>query len=215
MLFTMIKINTIEDKVNKISNILSIEDTSYKSTYNKILPKIKDFNRNASFKTVQNIAKVMHYYNLDNTNITTKMCMGQILQESGANQFQKEGKLVVSSGGAIGIAQITPKTALGYMKNIITDKDIKDMLHLGCTNFSFVKTTYDVKTWLKNEKNNIVLWGYIMHDLFKHNKDIEKTLVCYNAGIGGMQTYLDSGNVISNHEYIKNIKNKLASINAL
>lgn len=221
------KVEKIEVKVNKIANVVAIDDTTYKETYNEILPKIKQYNEDVNPNTVQTMAKVMHHYGLDKTDNSTKMFMGQILQESGGSQYYVsghplEGKLIVSSGGAIGISQILPSTALGYMSKIVTKKDKIEMARLGCTDFAFAKNnTGDVskmdraRAWLKNEKNNIILWGYIMHDLFKRSKNIEKSLVSYNAGIGGMQMFLDSGNVLSNHEYIINIKSKLASVSGL
>lgn len=225
-LFTMVKVDKLEKKVDKLEKLVIDEDTTYIETYNTILPKIKAFNPKVNVVTVKRIAKVMHYYGLDKTKNSTNMYVGQLLQESGANQYYAkghplEGKLVVSSGGAIGVAQITPTTAMNYLSKIVSKNDANDMKKLGCTDFSFIsresglKRLEGVRKWLKNEKNNVVMWGFIISNMFNKNKDINKTLVAYNAGLGGLKTYLDSGNVVTNHEYIISIKNKLSLISDL
>lgn len=227
----MQQINRIENKVDKITKdtliIKTPVDTAYKSTYNYILPKIKKFNEKADTSAIKRIAEVMHFYKLDKNKKRTNLFIGQILQESGANQYYYsghplEGQLVVSCGGAIGITQITSYTAFCYMTKIITEKDKKDMLALGCNDFKFVnkKGTVEsklpkVKEWLKNKDNNIVLWGYIVQDILKKVQDINKTLIAYNVGLGGLKTYLDSGCVVSEHEYVININKKLSRVSAL
>ncbi len=229
--FIMKKIDTVESKVNKLTKdsviVKKTIDTAYKATYNYILPKIINFNDQADTNAIKRIAEVMHFYNLDKNKKRTNMFIGQILQESGANQFYRsghplEGQLVVSVGGAIGITQITSYTAFCYMTKIITDKEKKDMIALGCADYKFLNKKGSVesklpkvKEWLKNKDNNIVLWGYIVQDIFKKVNDINKTLVAYNIGLGGLKSYIDSGCVVSEHEYVINIKHKLSRVNAL
>lgn len=229
--FIMNKIDTVETKVNEMSKdtipTKIIEDTAYKATYNYIKPKIITFNNQADTNAIKLIAEVMHHYGLDKTKKRTNMFIGQILQESGANQFYRsghplEGQLVVSVGGAIGITQITSYTAYCYMTKIISEEDKKEMRKLGCTDFKFVNKKgsvenklVEVRKWLRNKDNNIILWGYIVNDIYTKINDINKTLVAYNVGLGGLKTYLDSGCVASEHEYVINIKHKLSRINAL
>lgn len=218
--FLLREVGNVKDGVNKLEKKIVPEDTSYIQTYNYILPKMEGYNPTVNKKTVKQIAKVMHHYNLDETKNLTNMYVGQILQESGANHFYK-GKLLMSSGGAIGISQITATTAMNYITKILSDEDKKEMKSLGCSDFTSInsvsglKSLENARTWLKNEKNNITMWGYIVRDMFKRSKDINKTLVAYNVGLGGLQTFLDSGNVITDHQYIVNIKNKLSLINGL
>lgn len=221
-IYLLHRIDIIEKKVDRLNiDTLKVrthfDDTTYKPTYNYILPKIIHFNDKADTNAIKCIAKVMHHYKLDKTKKVTIMFIGQILQESGVNQYYcvgpLTGQLVVSCTGAIGISQILPSTALSYLSNS-TEKEKKEMTSLGCTDFNFVnKKTWSnkdkIKDWLMKKENNIILWGYIVHDMFSKNKDINKTLLAYNIGEGGLKMYLDSGNVVTDHEYIISIKNRV------
>jgi len=149
-------------------------------------------------------------------------CVGQILLESGAKQYHqtgypKEGQLVRSSGGAICIAQILPSTAYGYLNKYVTTEDAIDMATLGCTPFDFIVADSCSRTkginlsreWLKDETNNLILWGYIMRRKLNQRPNILKVLITYNAGTKGMNTYVNNGGQLHNHKYVKGIKYKL------
>ena len=64
------------------------------------------------------------------------------------------------------------------------------------------------RNWLSNETNNIALWGKIMSDELKR-RSLMKALVSYNVGPCGMMAYIDSGNTVVSHEYIRGIKSRL------
>lgn len=198
-------------------------------SYDRVLPKnfdyaysrFKVFNPDIDSSTVIKFNNVCEFYRLDTTQTLLQWCVGQILLESGAKQYYqsghpKEGQLVVSHGGAIGFSQIMPNTAYGNLKKYVTEEDAKEMYALGCTSFEFIKTDTDkgklvnmTKKWLENETNNIVLWGFIMRKKMRSTTDIYRVLVSYNAGTGGMNSYIESGGNLPNHHYVLGIKRKL------
>jgi hypothetical protein len=127
----------------------------------------------------------------------------------------------VSTGNAVGITQIVPTTAFHYLRNVV-GKDNKDMFfELGATDYDFIFNykRYDfvkdgkriinqqgreeAKTWITNETNNLILWGFIMkHTLECNNNRIINTLIAYNIGGGGLTQYIKAGNDTNKHEYV-------------
>jgi hypothetical protein len=151
------------------------------------------------------------------------LSIGQILLESGAQQFyseghKKHGELVVSSADAIGITQILPSTALYLMKKKIKKKDVEEFKALGAEDFSFHKIKFNKKKklhlariWLEDETNNIIMWGFIMNRKLKV-KSHRDALVSYNTGDAGFNRYLRSGGTTNNHPYMRGIMSRLRYI---
>jgi len=189
--------------------------------FNKINKSIKKYNPEIDTLTVIKIIEVSNHYGFSSNNYRFRWLIGQILLESGAQQYYRSkhpnsGKLVISSAGAIGITQILPSTAYHYMLNKITYEELSCMYELGITNFDFVndktiskkEKINKCKEWLSVIDNNIIMWGCIMnHHLSDYN--LKNSLISYNAGRGGLRKYLSNGNVNTNHDYIKGIKSRL------
>jgi len=194
----------------------------FDSRFDYVFKRFKVFNPELDTSTVILFNSVCKHYKLDSTEEMFELCVGQILLESGAKQYYqknhpKSGKLVVSSAGAIGISQIMPATAYGNLKKYVSDSDIEDMLNLGCTPFDHILDSTCGKSngislsreWLKNENNNIILWGFIMRKKLNKRPNMFKVLISYNTGTTGMIKYVDNGGLLKSHKYIKGIKFKL------
>jgi hypothetical protein len=95
------------------------------------------------------------------------------------------------------------------------------MKKLGCTDYSWIYNssgTYGapekeirqkVRDWCSIESNNLALWGGIMrYCLDRQNDNVILALISYNAGGGGLQSFLRKGGVPHNHHYIQGIRNK-------
>jgi hypothetical protein len=143
------------------------------------------------------------------------MLIAQVIQESGAQQYDRNGDLVVSNTGAIGFGQILRSTSILYLKKCINYRDSLLFSELGVTDYSFAKKFYlkrkkwaMAKDWLSNETNNIAMWGKIMSDELKR-KDIITSLVTYNIGPRALKKYIKSGGLKEEHHYIVAIKSKL------
>jgi hypothetical protein len=208
-------VDTIEGKELVAELVIS-------DNFDYVYDRFSVFNPELDSSTVTVFNNVCAHYRLDTTAEMLKWCVGQILLESGAKQYYetghpKEGMLVRSSAGATGISQIMPATAYGNLTKYVTESDAKDMADLGCSPFDFVNDSICsksegielTKTWLENETNNIILWGFIMRRKLNKRPDIVKVLVAYNAGTGGMINYVNNGGVLNNHKYVMGIKTKL------
>ena len=160
-------------------------------------------------------------YGLDTSELLLKTCVSQICYESGAKHINSKGDILLSSGNAIAITQLVPTTGYFYLRNIITDEELNDMMTIGVTDPDFVKKYPRYKSspeqrretikWLSNEVNNIVLWGYIMrHNLNKSGYTLNDALLAYNQGNGYLNKYINNGKATSNHIYVKTI-NRLVS----
>jgi len=191
------------------------------SNFNYVFPKFKVFNKNIDSVTVKKFVDVMNTYGLDKTDKHREMYSGQILLESGAKQYRSNGDLVVSSAGCIGLCQIMPSTALGYMRKHADTADIKVMGILGAGDFSFAfadtlsNSQKIVKTreWLSDVTNNIIMWGFITKRNLDKIGDITTQLVSYNMGSSGANKYIANGGDINQHKYIKGIQSKLLVAN--
>lgn len=190
-----------------------------------VYKRFKVYNPNIDTTTVITFNEVCSYYKLDTTDEMLDLCIGQILLESGAKQYYnsgpKDGQLVLSAGGAVGIAQIMPNTAYANLINYVSIEDADSMYTLGATSIDFIKKDVGKSSlvklsreWLKNETNNLILWGFIMRRKIDSDKNILRVLVSYNAGTGGMLNYVNNGGSLNSHHYIKGIRNKLANAKA-
>lgn len=180
-------------------------------------PKFKAFNSNIDTTTTKFFVGVMSAYKLDVTDYHRQMYTGQILLESGAKQYYDDGRLVVSSGGAIGFTQIIPSTCQWMLKTYADSSDINLMKTLGATDFTFVfdkeqSTSSKVakcRTWLSNPANNIIMWGFLTSKSLEKKGDVDTQLVSYNMGDGGCRSYIRDGGKVCNHHYINGIMRKL------
>lgn len=196
---------------------MSAEMDSINDNFEYAHPKFQVFNPNIDSATTYQFASVMNFYSLDDTEYKRKMYTGQILLESGAKQY-KNGKLLLSSAGAVGFCQIMPNTCRGYMQKYMDSTDIEDFYNLGATDFSFAfsdslsiaQKNKKASEWLSNADNNIIMWGFITRNNLDRKGDIHKQLVSYNLGTGGMQSYVSNGGNCVNHHYIDGIRTKLS-----
>jgi hypothetical protein len=185
-----------------------------------IYTKFKKYNPYVDSSTVFKFSEVAQFYGLTGEK-TLEWCVGQILLESGAKQcyqpgHPKEGRLVVSYADAIGISQILPSTAYGYMVKRVEPDEVDCFYGLGATDFSFA---YDeelskvekidlAREWLSNETNNIIMWGKIMSSKLKKAPMID-VLIAYNSGIVGLRNYIASGKSKYEHKYITGIMGRI------
>lgn len=219
---TVLIILSINTRFNKLEKLLlndSIQvsynlPNNFKYAYNIL----KGYNKHIDTNTVIKITETANKFNLTDNKQIFKMALGQLLIESGAKHLSyKTSKILTSETGALGISQILPNSAYGYLIKYckVTDKAI--LKQLGCSDMSFVfnnKLTKSdrikkIKGWLHNETNNIALWGFIMRKNLDLTHDVNKALISYSDGIGGMRNYIDSGGNIKHHDYIVGINNKL------
>lgn len=189
--------------------------------FDYVYKRFKVYNPEIDSNTVITFNKVCEEYKLDTTKQLLDWCVGQILLESGAQQYYKtnhpkEGQLVKSSAGAIGMCQIMPKTAYGYITKYVEDGEAAVMYQMGASEIAFtgkgLKRKQQIamaKSWIENQTNNIVLWGYIMRSKLDKRPSILKALVAYNAGTGGMITFMNKGGNLYEHDYIRGILTKL------
>lgn len=196
-------------------------DTVRMKRFEKAKRVFSIYNKEVSDETVNTFLDVCEYYDIGKNEEAFDIFIGQICVESGAKQFAKNGKILRSSGNAIGISQIVPTTAFFYLKHYIPEKNRVELSKKG-VNFDFIDshelTTVHVtedstityvsgearkKTinWLKDERNNLYLWGYIMkRNLGRFN--MFETLVAYNKG----PAYLKHVPSPVTHEYVKKIR---------
>lgn len=243
---SLLKNQIINDKDSEISDLnsrlLSLQDSAYKyktklDSINSFIEEVKlekfdfvkerfsVFNPILEDSTVNRFIEISEHFELDSTEEMFNLFVHEIILESGAKQYYqpghpKEGQLVESYAGAIGIGQIMPNTAFSFLKRIV---DSTEMSNLRCTDFSWIhesKGTYSapepnirakVREWLVNEDNNLALWGVIMrYNLNKNNNNVILALISYNAGGGGLNEFLSSGGNPNSHSYIKGIYRKEA-----
>jgi len=187
------------------------------TNFDYVHPKFKAFNPNIDTTTTRFFVGVMSAYKLDVTDYHRQMYTGQILLESGAKQYYDDGRLVVSSGGAIGFTQIIPSTCQWMLKTYADSNDINLIKTLGATDFTFVFDTEQststkvakCKEWLSNPVNNIIMWGFLTSKSLEKKGDVDTQLVSYNMGDGGCRIYIRDGGVVCNHHYITGIMRKL------
>lgn len=215
-IMTLTRVQMLERK-----SITSIE---LPENFNFAYTRLKAFNPLIDSSTVIKIVSTANKFKITNKLENFKWGIGQLLTESGGSQYRKEtGKLLVSSGGAIGIGQILPSTAYWYLLSVAKEEDIKILKELGCDDFSFITNKklsknaklVHAKDWLKNETNNIAMWGFIMKNNLEAHKGVMTALATYNLGDGGLKTYLDSGNVIQKNEYVVAVRQNVNYVEGL
>lgn len=211
------KVNKLDNPEYEAKSLISLPDN-----FDFAYARLKAFNPSIDTATVIKITATANKFALSNKLETFKWGIGQLLLESGGSQYYREGTpkagdLIVSVGGAIGIAQILPSTAFGYLTTRAKEEDKKILKELGCTDISFLfnkklnrKTKIaQVKEWLKNETNNIAIWGFIMKNNLEKRSNVMTALATYNMGDGGLKTYLDSGQTVQNSDYVIAVKQKV------
>lgn len=61
----------------------------------------------------------------------------------------------------------------------------------------------------KKKTNNIAMWGLILnYNIMKYN-NINKALIAYNVGGGGLIDYIKNGKNLQKHKYIAMINRKV------
>lgn len=201
------------DKVQ--STTVKKELTEY---FNTAFKTLKSHNPSIDSTTVEKIVNTAYNYSLTDDSSTFKLCLGQLLVESNASHKNtKTKKVIISSGGAIGICQITSSTAFEYLSKLANYDCLMILENLGCSNIGFItdnslsRATKIAKTkeWLKKKTNNIAMWGLILnYNIMKYN-NINKALIAYNVGGGGLIDYIKNGKNLQKHKYIAMINRKV------
>ena len=199
----LIKPNGVKKESSKLEQIV------FKS-FNK-------YNKNIEIKTVKKFIEVCDSFNLTK-NINT--LTAQICLESGAKHYLND-KVIESSGNALGICQITPYTAYLYFKNVIS-KDDRLLYELGGDDYTHILSIKNrikrrklVKKWLKNETNNLVMYGYIMNHCYNKYGGLKNSLVAYSKGPSYLNKCLKKDKDLDELDYvysINKIKNSLKTL---
>ena len=206
-------------KHDKIVEVVE-EKTELPTNFDYVYKHFKVYNAEIDTETVILFNNVCTHYKLDTTKQLLDLCIGQILYESGAQQYYasnhpKEGELVQSYAGAIGIGQIMPNTAYGIISKL-SPKDATGMLKLGCTPVYSIRYSESVRKysekWISNKRNNLIMWGYIMKTNLSKRPNIYKALVSYNSGTGGMIRFIKNGGDVYQHKYVRGIRNTLSVV---
>lgn len=188
--------------------------------FDKVYKSFYSYNNNIDTSTVITFCNISLAYGLTSDKVEFEWLMGQILLESGARQYTLDKcnnqTLLLSNTGAVGFGQILRSTCLGYMRRSMNKNDSIIFKRFGISDYSFANNdsctrqeSWDMaEVWLSNETNNIAMWGKIMSGELKR-RSLMKALVSYNIGPGGMRAYLDSGNTIVSHHYIRGIRARL------
>ena len=187
--------------------------------FDKVFSTFNDYNNHNDTSLAITFCKVSEFYKLDTNEFIFEWLLGQVLLESGAQQYRKNGDLVLSRTGAVGFAQILRSTSIGYLRKTITKSDSSIFKDMGVTDYSFVnnkkycksKKWGKAKVWLSNEINNVTLWGKIMSSELK-SRTITNALISYNIGPSKLKSYLGAGNSGMLHHYIVGIKNRMSHI---
>jgi len=212
-------IDSVEIYKTKLDSFIVVDSLRKANTFSYVYSAMHKYNPDIKDETVELFLNITEKFNLDSTETLFNICISQILYESGAQQHyssrhSRSGQLVVSSANAIGISQITPPTSYDYLTKSLNSDDYCDLLDLGCDDLSFLKDqkyNYSTKTklveWLSKEKNNLILWGYIIkQSLVKRNGNINYTLIAYNGGPGHLKSYISNNTNTNNHKYVRKIK---------
>lgn len=187
--------------------------------FDKVFSTFNNYNNHNDTSLAITFCKVSEFYKLDTNKFIFEWLLGQVLLESGAQQYRRNGDLVLSCTGAVGFAQILRSTSIGYLRKTITKSDSSIFKNMGVTDYSFVnnkkycksKKWGKAKIWLSNEINNVTLWGKIMSSELK-SRTITNALISYNIGPSKLKSYLGAGNSGMLHHYIVGIKNRMNHI---
>lgn len=211
------EIDDLQVYKNFVDSLDSIANQKDIDKFNFVKERFMAFNPNLEDSTVSRFLEVCNHFELDSTEEMFNLFVHEIILESGAKQY-KDGELVESYAGALGIGQIMPNTAFSFLKRVV---DSTEMYNLDCDDFNWIhkdvgmyspdspNTRYKVESWLSNEDNNLALWGAIMrYSLDKNNNNVYHALISYNAGGGGLRSFINSGRDPITHSYIKGILRK-------
>lgn len=188
--------------------------------FEKVYKSFNSYNEDVDTSTAIIFCNVATLYNLTEDEVEFEWLMGQVLLESGAAQYTTDRRgnkrVLTSPTGAVGFGQILRSTSILYLQNEITLRDSLIFAMIGVTDYSFVNNDSCTKmekwgmarNWLSDERNNIALWGKIMSGELKR-RSLMKALVSYNVGPGGMCDYINEGNSLVMHPYIKGIRSRL------
>ena len=141
---------TFDEAENYADSLFRVEvlpDTFIiRDNFDFVYNRFNIFNPELDTSTVVKFNEICEFYGLDSTAQMLEWCVGQILLESGAKQYYetshpKEGQLVESYAGAIGISQIMPVTAHGYLTKKVSNSDATSMIELGAQSFEFISDT--------------------------------------------------------------------------
>jgi len=208
----------LEKNVERIDSVITAGVAPVNFDY--VLSRFRLYNYETDTSTVNTFLRVVDYFGLNENDEVLEWLVGQLCLESGARQFymsdhRKHGQVVRGSSGEVGITQIMPATAIGYLRNHVSDPE--ELYALGATDFSFVDTPKKRRTnvikWLSNPTNNIILWGLMTRDNLQEH-GILKGLVAYNAGVGGMKRFVKRKQP-HEHSYIRHIKDTLVDISEM
>jgi hypothetical protein len=210
IIFNAKSLNIINKKFEKrdVKNFIEKEKIQSDETYKIIKNNLKYFNSELSDYELEVIYKTIKFYSMDTNYNHLKLYCSQLMLESGV-RHEKNGNIIKSNTGAIGIAQITGTTGYYFLLRKITPNDSILLEKINVTDFSFVyskelnknEKIRLVRKWLEKYENNIFMWGLINHHNFKMVNDIYKSLLIYNIGYSGMKRYIQE-NSMYNHEYI-------------
>lgn len=205
-------LNLKNDSLNYYKDIFkSINTQKEEDKFNYVYEKFKVYNENIDSSTVNMFLDVTNKFGLDTNEYTYNMCIAQLCVESGAKQHYTDGSVVTSSGNAVGISQIVPNTGYRFLKNVV-HKDDSLFKVLGGTYYGHIinkgrrKAREDVKNFLAIEKNNLILWGYIMRYSFeKADGKLEDALLIYNQGEGFYRRFIKRKKNVTNFDYVNHI----------
>lgn len=219
------KDNTDKNFLNSLRMEHLRQDSIKRAKFTYVYNKFSQYNKDIDTLTVKKFIQVVEYFKLDSTKQILDVCISQICLESGAKQYKANGKLLENSSNAVGIAQITHTTAFHYLRNVAGKTNMGIFTELGGKKYDFVfkyeqykpltdKSRKKIRDWTKDVTNNLILWGFIMHKtLNSQNNDINLTLIVYNRGVGGLNSYVNQGNDTSKHEYVVLITNIMKKLN--
>lgn len=207
------KLNLKTDSLNHYKSIFDSINDNETLKYKYVHNRFKLYNDKIDSVTVKTFIEVATTFKLDTNMYMFDMIIAQICVESGAKHRYKNGKLVVSSGNAIGITQIVPNSGYRFLKNVVK-KDDRLYNELGGTYYGHIinksrcKARNDVKKFLAIERNNIILWGYIMrYSLEKADGKLEDALLIYNQGEGFYRRFIKRKKNVTNFAYVSHIHN--------
>ena len=84
--------------------------------FDKVFSTFNDYNNHNDTSLAITFCKVSEFYKLDTNKFIFEWLLGQVLLESGAQQYRRNGDLVLSCTGAVGFAQILRSTIYRLFK---------------------------------------------------------------------------------------------------
>lgn len=215
--FTLSNRSSIADigkTVNRIESSVTSKSPMIDPRFSDVYATFKLYNPETDSATVNRFLHVVNHFELADNDTVFNWLVGQMCLESGAHQYypstdRRAGQVVRGLGGEVGMAQIMPQTAIGYLSNNVSDP--QELYDLGASDFSFIDTPKNLRgntiKWLSDTDNNLILWGLMIRDNMV-NHGMLKGLVAYNAGDRGMQRFVKR-KAPEEHVYIRNLLDTL------